>query len=216
MDLREINIKLTKESLRKETPRDVLIIQTIKTIDELTKIINKLAVSARERYGYYAPRASKTEDIEKFLEAVEKKEKEETGIDMTKDDLNSIEELSDEIKNLIKLKNSQENYLKTLTEKICPRLSEAATPQIAARLISCAGSLKHLAEITSSTIQVLGAEKALFRHMKTGAKAPKFGVIFSHPEISNNPQISRGKAARKLAASLSKAAKMDFFKTTIK
>ena len=209
MDLRELNLKLTKESLRKETQRDVLIIQTIKTIDELTKIINKLIVNLRERYGYYAPKSSRIEEIEKFLEAVKRKEREDIGIEMTKEDLASTEEIADEVKNLVELKDAQEKYLVKLTEEICPKLSEAATSLIAARLISCAGSLKHLAEITSSTIQVLGAEKALFRHMKTGAKAPKFGVIFSHPEISQSQQ--KGKAARKLAAAISKAAKLDFF-----
>lgn len=212
MNLRELNIKLTKESLRKETPRDVLIIQTIHTIDELTKIINKLVANLRERYGYYASRASRIEDVGEFLEAVDKRNKEEVGIDFTKKDLDSVSEMSNEIKSLTKLEKSQEKYLESLTKEICPKLTEVATPLIAARLIDHASSLKHLAEMPSSTIQVLGAEKALFRHIKTGARAPKFGVIFAHPEITRAPTDMKGKAARHLSNEISKAAKIDFFR----
>ncbi len=210
MELRELNIKLTKESLRNEISKDILLIQAVKTIDELTKIINKLVTILRERYGYYAPRASRTESIEDLLKVVGKKEREDIGIELNKEDLDKIEEISSEISDLIKLKISQEEYLERLCRKICPEISEIATSLIAARLISQAGSLKHLAEIPSSTIQVLGAEKALFRHMKTGAKAPKFGIIFSHPKISQSNE--KGKAARRLASEISKAAKIDFFR----
>ncbi|MBI2148496.1 hypothetical protein HYU23_02355 [Candidatus Woesearchaeota archaeon] len=212
MNLRELNIKLTKESLRKEISRDILIIQTIHSIDELIKIINTLVANLRERYGYYAPRASRTEDVEKFLELINKKIKEDIGMDLTQKDLDSIIELSAEIKNLIQLKKSKEKYIEELTKEICSNLSQVATPLIASRLIDHAGSLKHLAEIPSSTIQVLGAEKALFRHLKTGSKAPKFGIIFSHPNISKALQEQKGKAARKLASEISKAVKIDFFR----
>src|SRR3989344_2010384 len=155
MDLRELNLKLTKESLKKEIGRDILIIQTIHTIDELIKIVNTLVANLRERYGYYAPRASKIESQEKLLEQINKKIKEDIGLDFTKKDLDSITELA------------------------------------------------------SSTIQVLGAEKALFRHIKTGAKAPKFGIIFTHPNITKALSEERGKVARKISSEISKAAKID-------
>ncbi|HLC58463.1 MAG TPA: hypothetical protein VJI68_01235 [Candidatus Nanoarchaeia archaeon] len=212
MNLRELNLKLTKESLKKDITRDVLIIQTIHTIDELIKIINKLVANLRERYGYYAPRTCKTEDINQLLEAVDKKIKEDIAIEMNKEDLASIQELADEIKSLIKLKESQEKYLEMLTNNICPNLAKTATVAIAARLISQAGSLKHLAELPSSTIQVLGAEKALFRHLKMKAKAPKFGIIFAHPDISKAAPQDKGKAARKIASEISKNAKIDYFR----
>ena len=212
MNLRELNIKLTKESLKKETSRDILIIQTIHTIDELIKIINTLTANLRERYGYYAPRAARTEDPEKLLEAVNEKIREDIGLDLTSKDLNSITEISNEIKNLIKFRISQEVYISELTKEMCPNLDKAATTLIASRLIDQAGSLKHLAELPSSTVQVLGAEKALFRHLKTGSKAPKFGIIFTHTNISKAAQGEKGKAARRLASEISKAAKIDFFR----
>ena len=170
MDLRELNIKLTKESLKKETSRDILIIQTIHTIDELINIINMLTANLRERYGYYAPRISKTADQDKLLEEIEGKTKEDIGMDLTQNDLDSILKLSREIKKLIELKNLQEDYIEELTKELCPKLAEVATPLIASRLIDHAGSLKHLAELPSSTVQVLGAEKALFRNLKTSSK----------------------------------------------
>ncbi len=212
MNLRELNIKLTKEALKKETSRDILIIQTIHTIDEVIKIINKVIANLRERYGYYAPRASKEEDITKLLEKINKKEQEDFGMDLTSKDLNAISEITQEVENLIKLKERQENYLDELLEEICPNLKKSATDLIAARLIDQAGSLKHLAELPSSTIQVLGAEKALFRHIKTGSKAPKFGIIFIHPEITKAKQEEKGKKARKVASEISKSAKIDFFR----
>ena len=210
-NLRELNIQLTKKSLKEETTRDVLIIQAIHTIDELIKIINKLVANLRERYGYYAPKSSRLEDIDSLIECISLKVKEEDiGIDMNEKDLSSLIELADEIKNLRKILESQELYLEELTIEICPKLSKAATPLIAARLIDHAGSLKHLAELPSSTIQVLGAEKALFRHLKTGAKSPKFGVIFAHHSISSSE--NKGKASRQLASEISKSVKIDYFR----
>ncbi len=209
--LRELNLRLTKESLKKETSRDILIIQTIHTIDELIKIINKLVANIKERYGYYAPRLCRTDNVEYLLEGISKRVKEDIAIEMSESDLKSIEELADEVKVLNKILQSQEKYLESLTDIMCPRLAKAATPLIAARLIDHANSLKHLAELPSSTIQVLGAEKALFRHLKTGSKAPKFGVIFTHENITKANADEKGKTARKLASELSKAVKVDYF-----
>lgn len=211
-NLRELNIRLTKESLKRETPRDVLIIQTIHTIDELLKILNKLTANLRERYGYYAPKASREEDVKILLKNVFNKYKEDVGIDLDENDLNSMILIAKEIEVLQKLNEEQEKYLIKLEDSICPNISKCATPLIAARLIDHAGSLKHLAELPSSTIQVLGAEKALFRHLKTKAKPPKFGVIFSHPSISKALMNEKGKAARKVASEISKAVKIDYFR----
>jgi nucleolar protein 56 len=212
MDLRELNLKLTKESLKKNIPRDVLVIQTIHTIDELIKIINTLVANLRERYGYYAPRAARTEEVNQLLESVFEKNREDISLELNKEDLDSMIELANEIKSLISLKDEQEIYLENLTQEICPHTKEVATSLIAARLVDHAGSLKHLAELPSSTIQVLGAEKALFRHIKTGSRAPKFGIIFAHESITKGQQDNKGKIARKLASEISKAAKIDYFR----
>jgi len=209
--LRELNLRLTKESLKNETARDVLIIQTIHTVDELIKIINKLVANIKERYGYYAPRLCRSDDIEALLEGISKKVKEDIAIDMSNEDLSSVNEIANEIISLNKLLISQEEYLESLTNELCPGTSKLATSLITARLIDHAGSLKHFAELPSSTIQVLGAEKALFRHLKTGARAPKFGVIYNHENISKAAPSEKGKAARRLASEISKSIKIDYF-----
>ena len=79
------------------------------------------------------------------------------------------------------------------------------------RLIALAGGLEKLAKMPSSTVQLLGAEKALFRHLKGEGKSPKFGIIFSHTLIQNAPKEMKGKVARLIAAKLSLAARIDNF-----
>ena len=210
--LREINFRLTKKSLKENTKRDILIIQTIHSIEELLMIINKLSANLRERYSYYALYLCKNEDINVIIDGIIKKVKEDDmAIEMNDDDLDSIIDIGKEIKNVIALKESQEKYLEKIMKELCPRTLECATALIGARLIDRAGSLKRLAELPSSTIQVLGAEKALFRHIKTGAKSPKFGVIFAHPKVSEVFGKEKGKAARHVASEISKMVKIDYF-----
>ena len=84
-------------------------------------------------------------------------------------------------------------------------------PILGARLISLAGSIEKLARFPSSTIQVLGAEKALFRALKTGARPPKHGVIFQHTLIHSAPWWQRGKIARVLAGKIAIAARIDMY-----
>ena len=94
---------------------------------------------------------------------------------------------------------------------IAPNISDIAGPHIGARLIALAGGLERLALLPASTIQVLGAEKALFRYKKEGGKPPKHGVIFQHPYINRAHRGKRGKIARTMATKISIAAKADAF-----
>lgn len=103
------------------------------------------------------------------------------------------------------------NQIETSVTDLAPNISELVGPMIAARLLAHAGSLRKLAMLPSSSIQLLGAEKALFRFKKQGGKPPKHGVIFQHPLISKSPYSFRGKHARLLSAKISIAAKADMF-----
>lgn len=94
---------------------------------------------------------------------------------------------------------------------VAPNVSSVIGPLIGARLISYANSLQKLAMLPSSTIQILGAEKALFRSKKQGSRPPKHGVIFQHPYINKAAKSKRGKLARLFAAKISIAAKADAF-----
>ncbi len=90
-----------------------------------------------------------------------------------------------------------------------PNLSVLAGPLVGARLLSLAGSLERLSRMPSSTIQLLGAEKALFLHIKEGAPAPKHGVIFQHPSVHSSPPWLRGRVARALAGKIAIASRGD-------
>lgn len=94
---------------------------------------------------------------------------------------------------------------------VAPNVSKIAGSHIGARLIAISGSLERLATLPASTIQILGAEKALFRYKKEGGKPPKHGVIFQHPYINRSHKKVRGKISRILANKISIAAKADAF-----
>ena len=96
-------------------------------------------------------------------------------------------------------------------DEIAPNLKELLTATVGARLIAKAGSLKRLASLSSSTIQILGAEKALFRTLKTGANPPKHGLLFQHPVIHSAPKWQRGKLARAISAKAAIAARVDLY-----
>ena len=110
------------------------------------------------------------------------------------------------------------NEMKKLEKQIdldmhnnAPNISNIIGSLVGARLISLAGGIERLATMPSSTIQLLGAEKALFRYKKEGGKPPKHGVIFQHPKINRNPKEMRGKIARIFASKIAIAAKADAF-----
>jgi nucleolar protein 56 len=94
---------------------------------------------------------------------------------------------------------------------IAPNTSKIIGPLIGARLIALAGGMQRMAMLPASTVQILGAEKALFRFKKEGGKPPKHGVIFQHPLINRAQKTERGRIARLLANKISTAMKADVF-----
>jgi nucleolar protein 56 len=97
-------------------------------------------------------------------------------------------------------------------EILAPNLKNILTAIIGARLIAKAGSLLRLAQMPSSTIQIIGAEKALFRALKTGTRPPKHGLIFQHPSVNSAPKWQRGKIARALSAKIAIAVRIDVYR----
>ena len=214
-ELRKKNIEETKKKVKASVKFDNLIIQAIKNIDEINKVGNVLVKRLREWYELYNPEYSRqVKDHAKFVELIlnkkDKKEKNSMGADFSKEDLEPILKLASEINELYQLKQKQEKYLQKLMENNTPNLTAVAGYLIGAKLISLAGDLKRLMEFPSSTVQLLGAEKALFRHMRTGAKSPKHGIIHEHPIVSRAKE--KGKAARAVADKISVAVKIDYFK----
>lgn len=222
---RELNLKQTKEDIRKSVKRDLFILQAIGSIEELQKIANMLVKRLREWYELYLPELSKNiASHDKFVELIIKKDKKELlkkleiknsdsmGADLSRDDLAPVIRLAKELNSLYAFKKEQESYLDKIMQEEMPNVKEITGSLIGAKLLMQAGSLKRFSEMPSTTLQLLGAEKALFRHLKTRSKCPKYGLLHEHPLISKSDRKNHGKIARMLADKISIAAKVDYFK----
>ncbi len=217
----ELLIDLLKEQISDSVSKDELIIQAINFLDDLNKSLNLFMERFREWYGLYFPEISQEiEDHEKFIKTILNKKREELmennnikrtmgGKIFDEKDIEMINYIANKIKELYDLRKKLEDYIEKSIKEIAPNLSEIATPTIAARLIALSGGLKELSLLPSSTIQVLGAEKALFLHLTKGIKPPKHGVIFNHPYLQRLPIKNRGAMARTLASKIAIAARVD-------
>jgi len=172
---------LSKKQTEKNLESDDL--QVIQMINTLDDFIHILNL-LRERYNAW----SEIRYSEKRILSVKK------SMSIIKDEINTVE------------KQIEEDM-----EKIAPNTTDIIGSLIGARLISKAGGLKKLVLLPASTIQILGAEKALFRYKKEGGKPPKHGVIFQHKMIKNSPRNKRGKIARAISNKISIAVNADVF-----
>ncbi len=223
--LHKESIRITKKKIKASVQKDLLIIHTSNAIEDISRTSNVLAKRLREWYETYNPEFSKSiEDHEKFAELITKQtrtellksigmtEEESMGADIQKEDVDSMLKLAEELKKLFTLRETQKEYLERMMCQYCPNTKAVAGSQIGAKLLTLAGSLKRLSELPASTIQVLGAEKALFRHIRTGARSPKYGVIFNHPFLQSKERKIWGKVGRALADKIAIAARIDYFK----
>lgn len=222
--IREVSLLVTKEKIRNSVKDDLLIIQTGSGLEELDKAINLLSTRLREGYEFYNPEFSRAvQDHESFINLILTKTKKELlkeinetnsmGAELKKKDLDAIMDLAKNIKSLFELKKTQIEYLDSLMKKECPNITEITGTTIGAKLISLAGSLERLSKFPASTIQLLGAEKALFRHLKNrNNRSPKFGILHEHEMVNSVSYRNKGKMARALGDKISIAAKVDFFK----
>ena len=218
------NMEITVRDVKGSVSNDLLIIQAINSIEDLTKAINMLITRLREWYSLHNPEFSNSvESHEKFIELVVSKDKKELlrslgvkesmGADLSKENLAPIMSLAKEIKSVFELKEKQERYLESIMKKGCANMLEITGVQLGAKLIEYAGSLKQLVLFPASTIQLLGAEKALFRHIKNKKNlCPKYGILHEHPLVIRSKKKNQGKAARIIADKISIAVKVDYFK----
>lgn len=211
--LREVNIELTRLRLKTSVAPETFIIQAIGALSELQETQNAAAMRLREWAGWWLPEtAQKIKDLFELARAVMKSDGEELSPKISKEDITAIRAQADFVLSHGKIKSHLGGYIDKRTKEIASNISELVGAELAAKLIAAAGSLEDLARMPSSTIQVLGAEKALFRFMRGKGKAPKHGLILAHPAVIGVAAEKRGKAARLLAAKISMAAKADFFK----
>ena len=214
----------SKSELR-NVEKDKIGMRVVGMIDELNRNINTLSEHLREWYGLYFPEINGLiKDNEKFADFVAEKtlrEKferdgrkldiETAGMEFDENDIESVRHAGMTLKKMYNEKSNLESYLEILGKKIMPNTSAVAGALLAFRLVSQAGGLDKLAKLPSSTIQLLGAEKALFRFLKKKGKAPKHGIIFYHPAVISAPIPIRGKIARIVASKITIAARVDFY-----
>lgn len=236
-DKRAKFLKKSKESVKEAMrSRDMLLGSVTKTIENLDKTINLLGEQLEEWYSIYFPEF-KAADRVKYAEVVSVLDREDIdekelaslvgekkageigaaakntlGAKLSGKDLSQCIVLAKFIISLDKQRTKYEEYQKELAEELCPNLSEVAGPEIAAKLVAHMGSLSRLAVLPASAVQVIGAEKALFKHLKNRKiPPPKHGIIFQHARISASPKKVRGKIARTLANKIALAVKADAF-----
>ncbi len=236
----EATVIETRKKVRKAAEkRDLFIAQAISAIDDIDKTLNLFSSRLREWYSLHFPELNDmVRDHEDFVrlvyelghrsnfskekltklgipparaERIAEAAKKSMGAEMTDFDLGPIKLVAGITLQLFDIRRKLASYIDEAMKEVAPNIRELVGPLLGARLIKLAGGLMKLAMLPASTIQVLGAEKALFRALRTGGKPPKHGVIFQFPAIFRSPRWQRGKIARALAAKLAIAARVDAF-----
>ena len=230
----DISLSLARIQIKEELSRkDLLIMKAVDYLDHLNKSLNILMPAVREWFSIYMPELNSiVEDHELFIRAamtiaenggeddllkaglpkeiasrISEAMNKTLGIGVKKEIRDIISVLSE----LFKTKEKVEKYIERLMSDVAPNLSDVAGPLLGARLITMAGGLEKLAQLPASTIQILGAHKAIFLHMTKGTKPPKHGILFQAKEVRTAPKKLRGKIARLLATKISIAARVDAY-----
>ncbi|EPE35835.1 Nop [Glarea lozoyensis ATCC 20868] len=206
---------------------DTMIVQAIALLDDLDKELNTYAMRVKEWYGWHFPEmgrivndnlayariilkvgmrsnTSNTDltDIlpEEIETAVKSAAEVSMGTEITEEDLDNIKLLAEQVVGFTEYRQQLSSYLTSRMQAIAPNLTELVGELVGARLIAHSGSLINLAKSPASTIQILGAEKALFRALKTKHDTPKYGLIYHASLVGQATGKNKGKIARMLAA----------------
>ncbi len=221
--------------------RDQHVIQSVNALDELDKITNIMGARVREWYGLHFPeldgmvqsltaycqivsRGGSRKNIDDALLAdAGLQDKADTilraagtskGGAITDENFRVLQRMAEHTNHLSALRDSLTTHLEMEMDTVAPNVKEILGSTIGARIIAKVGSLDRLAMLPASTIQVLGAEKALFRALKSGTRPPKHGIIFQHTLVHSAPKWQRGKIARAIAAKVAMAARLDAYRGT--
>jgi len=196
--LRQVALSLARKRLKEAAGAEAEILQMIEALDDLHQVTNLLD---ERLYEWSRLHRGDTIRGRRLAEALRAE--------------GPMGNLAEAAMDLRDHQERLEEDVSRAMERFAPNLSSLAGPLLAARLLSRAGSLKHLAEMPSSAVQVMGSEKSLFKHLRGKAPSPKHGVIFRHPAISRAPRNLRGRVARALAGKLAIAARVDYFSGSI-
>jgi len=215
---------------------DTMIIQAIALLDDLDKELNTYAMRVKEWYGWHFPEMAKVindnlayakvilkmgyrsnaantdlseilpEEIETAIKAAAEIS---MGSEINKEDLENIHLLAEQVVDFTEYRQQLSSYLAARMQAIAPNLTALVGELVGARLIAHAGSLINLAKSPASTIQILGAEKALFRALKTKHDTPKYGLLYHASLVGQASGKNKGKIARALAAKVALGLRAD-------
>jgi len=215
---------------------DTMIVQAVSLLDDLDKELNNYIMRCREWYGWHFPELGKiitdnlafvrtvelmgfrenaksTDMSEVLPEEVEEKVKEAAeismGTEISDEDITNIKHLCQQVVEIQEYRGQLYEYLKNRMMAIAPNLTVLVGELVGARLIAHAGSLMNLAKHPASTVQILGAEKALFKALKTKHDTPKYGLIYHAQLVGQASTKLKGKVSRMLAAKAAIATRVD-------
>ncbi|MBI3588230.1 hypothetical protein HY095_03480 [Candidatus Micrarchaeota archaeon] len=232
-------LKKAKEMVREAyTGKGASLIQAIRAIDDLDSAKSLLftrmdewfkinfpefSIESEETYAKIVSNFGSRESIDfgKLSEiageakatTLASRANESFGSPLTIQQANALRDLSHAVIALGESRRQLEKFVGAEADAVLKNVAHLSDALVAARLLSAAGSLEKLAEMPSSTIQVIGAEKSLFKHLRTHGRSPppKHGLIFQSPLLRSAPKDQRGRIARALAGKLAIAAKADCF-----
>lgn len=183
--------------------KDTDLLQMVRMLDELDEVINLLTERLTEWHQSTTPDSSRKYNkaaSKKFIQTIAKSKNP------------SMKQVAREILSLANLRTQLMKDVSRKADEVIPNMSALVGGLVAARLMSRAGGLSIISRMAASSIQVLGAESALFSHIRAGTPSPKHGLIFQHRRVHNAPRDVRGKLARILASKLAIAARLDAFR----
>ncbi len=199
--LREVTIRLARKQVASSAHRDEEVMHAIKALDDLNDTINLFSERLVDWYAPYKDPDSISNSIsESDLRRIPEQDILPSAMRML-------------AQNRIDLHKSREaliEHIKDEIARVAPNLTNLAGAVLAARLLGIAGGLNRLCMMPASRVQILGANRAMFRHLR-GASPPKHGVIFQHPHIHASPHRMRGRIARAFASKLVIAARIDYY-----
>lgn len=231
--LNRFKLKFSKDKV------DIMIVQSVGLLEDLDKEINVCIMKLKEWYGWHFPELAKivgdnkaycecilkigmrtnTKNVNLLEIVTEEMEKEikqlaeiSIGTEVTDVDIICINDLAQRMIQLIEYRDSLHCYIRNRMIKLAPNLSYLVGESIGAKLIARAGTLMNLAKFPSSTLQVLGSERALFRALKTKSPTPKYGLIYHATLVGQCIPKIKGKVSRSLASKLSLCARVDAFR----
>ncbi len=202
--LREVTMLLAADVIAKAvSEKDAELLQMVRMLDQMDGVINLLSERLVEWYQVTDPAFSQKGGQRSFRRVLPKISRSRSGI---------LRTMAKEIERMNAVRSDLAAGVSRLAARVIPNTSELVGGLVAARIMARAGGLEKLARMPGSAVQVIGAEAALFSHIRQGSPSPKHGIIFQHRRVHNAPREVRGRVARTLAAKIAIAARIDYYR----